>query len=364
MKSKFKVPSSTQHILTLPLAALLPLSSPQAMETRQLAAQMSGSSCSSASILALREEDEDTLLEEDEEGECEGDSEELLEEGEGVPISEPISAEGPAAGRLPEEVETPGLMLLARSLGQVALEGGEGGSRGSMGSGDTAFAAAAAAGPVAAELDSTSGGSRPGVAGTTGVEPDLLFDLDEEGSGSGSLSGGRRGSCELAPLSPYGSGMSLESHGSGQLGGDLRLTTPTSRLGGGAGGSSMGLGGWGAPAAGPMASSLYSTGGLLWRGRQGQRVGYKAGGVGGGPGGKKRSGMGAGGGRRLTGVYPPPVIAAPPRAVNEVLCAMSGEAWEAFMEELGRVMEDLLVSGAWCRQVPSSGGAAMSCPRF
>jgi hypothetical protein len=50
--------------------------------------------------------------------------------------------------------------------------------------------------------------------------------------------------------------------------------------------------------------------------------------------------------------------------VNEVLSAMSAEAWEAFMEELGRVMEDLLASGAWRRQLPSSGGAAMSCPRF
>jgi hypothetical protein len=326
------------------------------METRQLAAQMSGSSCSSVSILALREEDEDTLLEEEEEEEGEGASEELEGEEGGD-----ASPDGPAA-LLPEE-EQPGLMLLARSLGQVALEA-EGGSRGSMGCGDTAFAAAAAAGPDSAELDSGSGGSRAGAAGGGGPagEPDLLFDLEEEGSASGSLSGGQRGSCELAPLSPYGSGMSLESHGSGQLGGDMRLVTPTSRLGGGAGGSSIGLGGWGGP--GALASSMYSTGGLLWRGRQGQRVGYKAGGVAGGAGGKKRGGVGAGGGRRLTGAYPPPVVAAPPRAVNEVLSAMSAEAWEAFMEELGRVMEDLLASGAWRRQLPSSGGAAMSCPRF
>lgn len=118
------------------------------------------------------------------------------------------------------------------------------------------------------------------------------------------------------------------------------------RLEGGAGGEAA----LGIKAAG-IARSVHATDGFLWRGMKGTAL-------------KAATRTSKRVGRHAPQVYPPPVLAAPPRSTNEVLSNMSDGQWQVFMRELTALMDEALASGAW-KQVHSAPVAvAMSCPRF
>jgi len=287
----------------------------QELERLELTQMGNGSSCSSASAFVLKEEDEEGFLEEEED-------------------------EGVDGGQQEAELQVAGAAAAAVEAGDVV---GRNGSSSSGGSGNTqamesppAATAAAGGGSEKAEVRSPLTGARS--LGMTSAEAEqLLFDWDDEGTDSSSVSAGRRQSCEmLQPLSPF-SGMSLESSGSGNLA-DRAGNLPPSRLGLQEG-QQLGQV--------ALASSVSAFGALGWR-----------------PGGKKQSFALTRASRRNTLAYPPPVLSVPPRAISEVLSNMNSNQWEVFMRELGSYMDKALGFGQWKRQPPSSGGAAMSCPRF